>query len=76
MIDPILHSHIEDGLPDDHLQAWQQVRCNVCWALVHAGNNECMSTWVETGEGAFCIKCFANIQDVDVLEYEYGIATS
>lgn len=26
--------------------------------MVHASNNECMQTWVETGEGAYCIRCF------------------
>ena len=73
MKDPILHSHIEDGLPDDHRLAWECVHCNVCACMVHAGNNECMSTWVETGKGAYCIKCFAGIQDVEALEDEYGL---
>ena len=26
---------------------------------VHAENNECMQTWVETGIGAFCLRDFA-----------------
>lgn len=71
--EPVLHSHIEDGLPDDHPLAYKSVGCVVCDKSVHAGNNECMSTWVETGKGAFCIKCFAGIQDVEALEDEHGL---
>ena len=72
-IDPVLHSHIEDGLPEDHALAWRCVNCVTCDKMVHAGNNECMSTWVETGKGEFCIRCFAGIQDVEALEDEYGL---
>lgn len=70
--DPILHTHIEDGLPETHPLASVQVHCTDCGYLVHAGNNECMTTWVETGRGPFCIACFAGLTDGSV-EDEYGL---
>jgi hypothetical protein len=57
--EPKIHSHITDCLPDQHPMANEQVVCRKCGVLVHAFNNECMQTWVETGRGALCIKCFA-----------------
>jgi hypothetical protein len=41
--------------------------------MIHAFNNECMSTWVETGVGNFCIECFARIDFVDALDEKYGV---
>jgi hypothetical protein len=49
------------------------VYCTSCKAMLHASNNECMQTWVETGRGDFCVKCFAKISDVDALGDEYGL---
>jgi hypothetical protein len=49
------------------------VYCASCKAMLHASNNECMQTWVETGRGNFCVKCFAKISDVDALDDEYGL---
>lgn len=59
MIEPKIHSHIEDCLDDDHPLAFEQVRCAKCGELVHAGNNECMQTWVETGQGNYCVVCWS-----------------
>jgi hypothetical protein len=66
--EPVIHSHITDVLPDNHLQAFQNVCCGNCGVLVHAFNNECMQTWVETGRGAFCLRCFAMTNSYGVLD--------
>lgn len=59
MREPKIHSHIEDELPEDHPLAYESVWCDGdCGRLVHAGNNECMRTWVETGRGNLCLWCF------------------
>ena len=71
--DPIIHSHIEDLLPDLHPLAFVTVNCKVCNELLHAANNECMQTWVETGQGNYCIKHFAEIKDVSALDDIYGL---
>jgi hypothetical protein len=57
MKEPLIHSHFEDGLPDNHLLAHQQITCSKCRVLVHARNNECMQTWIETYRGNFCTAC-------------------
>jgi len=56
MIEPRIHSHIEDCLPDRHRLAYRQVYCDepFCTQLLHAQNNECMQTWLESGGGNFC----------------------
>jgi len=59
MEEPRIHSHITDALPDDHALAYEMVDCEKCGVMVHASNNECMQTWIETGRGAFCMRCFA-----------------
>lgn len=77
--DPVLHSHIEDVLPDDHTLAFANVYCagvgcgNGYPAMLHAENNECMQTWVETGAGHFCIQCFAKLPDVEALGGKYAL---
>jgi len=58
--EPLIHSHITDCLPDDHPLARTNVHCVACSRLVHAFNNETMTTWVESGLGAFCLQCFAS----------------
>ena len=55
--EPSIHSHIEDGLPYNHAWAFEHIACPCCNALVHAGNNECMTTWLEWNGYAICIKC-------------------
>lgn len=60
-MEPQIHSHIEDRLPEFHRLAFKQVRCDTQKPfhdeLLHAANNECMQTWVETGQGNFCWEC-------------------
>ncbi len=74
MKEPLIHSHIEDGLPNDHLLAWEGVSCVVCGVLLHAGNNECMQTWVETGRGAYCLKDFIlAAPNPEVLDDQFGL---
>ena len=59
--EPEIHSHITDLLPDEHPLAYKSVHCEICMDMLHAANNECMSTWVETGVGNFCLLCFIKI---------------
>ena len=61
MREPLIHSHITDELLDDHPLAFKTVDCEKCGVMVHASNNECMQTWVETGEGNYCLRCFAKL---------------
>ena len=56
--EPQIHSHITDGLPPDHPLAEETVVCARCQVMVHACNNECMQTWVESEHGNFCWPCF------------------
>jgi hypothetical protein len=58
--EPLCHSHLTDGLPDDHPLAWQQVHCERCSELVHAANNECMQTWFEFEGHVACAPCFGD----------------
>jgi len=73
MYEPRIHSHITDVLPEGHPLARCNVHCDRCGVLTHAFNNECMSTWVETGQGAFCLTCFARTR-TDVLSNADGLA--
>lgn len=85
-IEPRIWSHITDVLPDDHPLAWSTVYCVTCErdGMVHAANNECMTTWVETGKGAYCLPHFVdavrNDQGSDnvfyVLEDHWGLRRS
>ena len=56
--EPLLHSHVTDGLPADHPLARTRVRCDRCETLLHLQGNSCMRTWLETGRGNFCVRCF------------------
>lgn len=56
--EPLIHSHIADGLPLKHYLANKSVFCDTCNEIVHAYNNECMQTWLETDNGNFCTHCF------------------
>ena len=60
--EPLIHSHITDGLPDEHTLAFSSVYCENCEVMVHAFNNECMQTWIEIetekGIKGYCTKCF------------------
>ncbi len=68
--EPIIHSHITDVLPEDHPLAYKKVYCDTkCGHLVHAGNNECMRTWIETEFGNYCTTCFCLLEVMENLEY-------
>jgi hypothetical protein len=56
--DPVIHSHHTDVLPEDHPKAYVGASCLRCRTLVHASNNECMTTWIEWGEAVLCGECF------------------
>lgn len=58
MSEPRLHSHISDALPPGHALSARRVHCDRCEALLHLSSNSCMRTWVETGRGNFCLRCF------------------
>ena len=71
--EPKIHSHIEDVLPGDHPLAYEVVCCESCKVMVHAFNNECMQTWIETGNGNFCVPCFFSTVDQKVLDRVFGL---
>lgn len=75
MKEPRIHSHIEDMLPHAHPLAYAHTNCAKCGDLVHAGNNECMQTWVETGQGCYCLQCFnfLHIHMGEVLDDDWGL---
>ena len=50
-------NHFEDCLPDDDPRAYDCLYCQDCKHMVHAGNNETMMTWLDTGIGAVCLGC-------------------
>jgi len=72
MNEPKIHSHITGVLPESHKLANKNVRCTTCKSSLHSGNNKCMQTWIETGQGNYCIFCFA-ANDFDVIGSEYGM---
>jgi hypothetical protein len=59
-VEPRIHSHVTDCLPDRHPLARSRVRCDSCDSVVHLQSNSCMRTWVETGSGNFCLRCFVS----------------
>lgn len=73
MSEPKIHSHITDELPQNHPLAFSCIYCDSlnCLsregsAMLHASNNECMQTWVESGIGNYCIRCFVNLKFDDI----------
>ncbi len=75
--EPLIHSHITDILPEWHPLAFGHVFCDKCKESLHASNNECMQTWIESGAGNHCMRCFYLLADGDaaVLEDELGLKT-
>ena len=72
--EPIVHSHVEDLLPEKHPLAFEHVSCDACKeVLLHAANNECMQTWIETEYGNYCTKCFKFSDVLETLEECLGI---
>lgn len=76
MKEPLIHSGITDGLPKDHplnklAETQDGIDCIKCGTMVHclgaAGDDlhygECMRTWVETSEGAYCLPCLAKEEE-------------
>jgi len=64
-MEPIIHSHLTDELDKDHLLAFKQVYCDArrtheCNGLLHAANNECMTTWIEFAGLNVCAEIFAH----------------
>jgi hypothetical protein len=72
MDEPRIHSHITDALPENHPLAYKDVRCQGCSDFLHAANNECMQTWIETGRGNLCLGCFAH-EAPDTLDDDWGL---
>lgn len=70
--EPRIHSHLDDLLPGGHPLAFRVVYCDFqdCHAMLHAENNECMQTWIETGIGNYCLPhfCFLAATDEGILE--------
>jgi hypothetical protein len=72
--EPLIHSHITDSLPKDHLMANESQFCQICKGMVHAFNNECMRTWIEWEGAVFCFDCFCDkvvltqgvLSDIDI----------
>lgn len=75
LVEPRIHSHILDVLPETHPLAHEQVACRLCGCLVHAFNNECMQTWVECDNGPFCLPCFNTVSFGGVLRRGLTIET-
>jgi len=83
--EPLVHSHVSDGLPEEHPLAHELVRCDRCYALLHSRRNSCLRTWLETGLGNLCVGCFVlaagglapdpqlGIGGVDCLTREFGL---
>jgi hypothetical protein len=67
--EPIVHSHHIDVLPEDHPKAYESVRCERCNVMVHAFNNECMTTWIEWGTHIMCGRCFSPLLCEGSLDY-------
>ena len=47
----------EDELPESDPRAYDCLYCKDCRHMVHAGNNETMMAWLDTGIGAVCLEC-------------------
>lgn len=67
-MEPLIHSHITDILDTNHPLADCDIFCEHCSVMLHAYNNECMQTWVESGLGNMCFKCFAQCHGDEVLD--------
>jgi hypothetical protein len=83
--EPRIHSHVTDRLPERHPLARSRVHCDRCESLLHLPSNTCMRTWIETGEGNYCLRCFvlaaggptpdyrSQLAGVDCLPPSFGI---
>ena len=74
MREPTLHSHITDSLREADPRAFTTVNCVRCGRMIHAANNECMTTWFDTGVGELCLECFLHeLDDLDQDEQRLGL---
>ena len=71
MREPELHTGYVDCLPEAHPLAYRSVTCDRCQRPIHAANNECMWTWVETGKGNYCLPCFVALDEEDGTDPAY-----
>lgn len=71
-VEPVVHSHITDGLHPDEPLASMTIYCENCGTMVHAANNECMTTWIETGSGNYCLPCFVALTN-GVVDPKYAL---
>jgi hypothetical protein len=82
--EPRLHSHVTDALPPDHPRAHTRVYCDRCDTLLHMQTNSCMRTWIESGRGNHCVRCFivvagglahdeTRLAGVDCLSYGFSL---
>jgi hypothetical protein len=58
LAEPLLRSHVTDALPAEHPLAHTRVYCDRCKTLLHMQTNSCMRTWIESGRGNHCVRCF------------------
>lgn len=76
MREPLIHSDIEAELPAVHPLAHDTINCATCGNMLHHCINENMRTWVETGKGNYCLRCFAALPDVEAIGEEDGYGLS
>ena len=55
--EPKIHSGADDELPEEHPLAYETVYCAECRKMLHAGYNECMTTWIEFTDANVCAEC-------------------
>ena len=63
--EPLIHSGITDVLEDAHPLAHETTYCDGtdCGEMLHACNNENMTTWVEAHKGNYCLPCFTALDE-------------
>jgi len=55
--DGFIHDE-SDSLPENHPLAHETVFCEECRKMIHAGNNEFMTAWVELLDENLCVDCW------------------
>lgn len=68
--EPLIHSGLTDILDDKHPLAHETTYCDgaACRGraeMLHACNNENMTTWVEAPKGNYCLPCFTALDKAD-----------
>jgi hypothetical protein len=65
--EPLIHSGITDVLDGTHPLANETTYCDGdhCAQMLHACNNENMTTWVEAHKGNYCLPCFTALDEAD-----------